>query len=225
MAQSPTFGVQLYSGRKFPPVEAQLATIARYGFNMSRPSGRSMTTWRRPKGCSTRMVSARRADMSALRCSRTNPTAIEIARQLGIEFVVAPYLTASRTSDDGRRAGRRSGARLAQIEARLSSAGLRFAWHNHDFEFRPLADGSLPIEHLLGDRLLWEADLAWVDRAAGPTRGTGWSAIAAAFRWFMSRISHPQAKMRTRTAGLTSERASCPGPNSGRSASRRAPRS
>ena len=25
-------GVQLYSGRKFPPVEAQLATIARHGF-------------------------------------------------------------------------------------------------------------------------------------------------------------------------------------------------
>ena len=58
------------------------------------------------------------------------------------------------------------GARLVAIEARLSFAGLRFAWHNHDFEFQPLEDGSLPIEHILGDHLLWEADLAWVIRSA-----------------------------------------------------------
>ena len=62
------------------------------------------------------------------------------------------------------------GARLVAIEARLSSAGLRFAWHNHDFEFRPLEDGSLPIEHLLGDRLLWEADLAWAIRGGADPR-------------------------------------------------------
>ena len=48
--------------------------------------------------------------------------------------------------------------------------GLRFAWHNHDFEFQPLEDGSLPIEHVLGDRLLWEADLAWVVRGGADPR-------------------------------------------------------
>jgi sugar phosphate isomerase/epimerase len=59
---------------------------------------------------------------------------------------------------------RSGGARLAQISARLAAEGLRFAWHNHDFEFSALPDGSFPIEHLLGDAVLWEADLAWVSR-------------------------------------------------------------
>ena len=68
------------------------------------------------------------------------------------------------------KAGRRSERACSRIEARLSAAGLRFAWHNHDFEFEPLADGSLPIEHLLGDRLLWEADLAWVVRGGADPR-------------------------------------------------------
>ena len=41
------------------------------------------------------------------------------------------------------------------------------AWHNHDFEFQALPDGSLPIMHILGEKLLWEADLAWVARGGG----------------------------------------------------------
>ena len=32
MTLAHTLGIQIYSGRKFPPVEAQLATIARLGF-------------------------------------------------------------------------------------------------------------------------------------------------------------------------------------------------
>jgi sugar phosphate isomerase/epimerase len=41
---------------------------------------------------------------------------------------------------------------------------LSFAWHNHDFEFAALPDGSHPIEHVLGLDLLWEADFGWVVR-------------------------------------------------------------
>ena len=32
MTPTHPLGMQLYSGRKFPPVETQLATIARHGF-------------------------------------------------------------------------------------------------------------------------------------------------------------------------------------------------
>ena len=94
---------------------------------------------------------------------------IEIARQLGVEIVVAPYLTAPErpTSTEG---WIDLGARLAQISARLAAEGLRFAWHNHDFEFFALPDGSFPIEHLLGDAVLWEADLAWVSRGGADPR-------------------------------------------------------
>ena len=51
------------------------------------------------------------------------------------------------------------------LAAECADEGLRLAWHNHDFEFLALADGSYPIEHILTEGVLWEADLAWIARA------------------------------------------------------------
>jgi sugar phosphate isomerase/epimerase len=50
----------------------------------------------------------------------------------------------------------------------ISGPGVERAWHNHDFEYRPLSDGSYPIDHLLdagGPDVSFEADFAWVTRA------------------------------------------------------------
>jgi sugar phosphate isomerase/epimerase len=58
------------------------------------------------------------------------------------------------------------GARLAGHADALKKAGLKLAWHNHAFEYVKLADGSRPIEHLLGSpNVLWEPDLGWILRA------------------------------------------------------------
>ncbi len=41
-----------------------------------------------------------------------------------------------------------------------------FGWHNHDFEFKALADGSIP-QQLIFDAapsISWEADIAWIIR-------------------------------------------------------------
>ena len=70
------------------------------------------------------------------------------------------------------RAGSRFGERLARSRDAFAREGLRFAWHNHDFEFEPLPDGSYPIEHVLGSDLAWEADLAWV--TLGGADPVGW---------------------------------------------------
>ena len=56
------------------------------------------------------------------------------------------------------------GQRLARCRDALAKHDLRFAWHNHDFEFAGLPDGSCPIEHLLREGVDWEADLAWIVR-------------------------------------------------------------
>jgi hypothetical protein len=64
---------------------------------------------------------------------------------------------------------------MARCRDAVEREGLRFAWHNHDFEFERLPDGTYPIELILGADLAWEADLAsvalggadpiaWVDR-------------------------------------------------------------
>ena len=48
----------------------------------------------------------------------------------------------------------------------MRKAGLVFGWHNHDFEFFALPDGSVPQDHIFagGPDLSWEADIAWVIR-------------------------------------------------------------
>ncbi|MGO8658655.1 sugar phosphate isomerase/epimerase, partial [Rhizobium ruizarguesonis] len=46
--------------------------------------------------------------------------------------------------------------------------GLKVAWHNHDFEFFALADGSRPIDHIFdggGDAVWFEIDCGWITRA------------------------------------------------------------
>jgi sugar phosphate isomerase/epimerase len=156
--------IQLYSARKFPPVEAQLAAIHANGFEYVETFGPlhddAADTRRR---LDAHGLAAKSAHIG-LETIETQPErTLEIARQLGVEIVVAPYLTPPErpTSAEG---WNDLGARLAQISARLAAEGLRFAWHNHDFEFSALPDGSFPIEHLLGDAVLWEADLAWVSR-------------------------------------------------------------
>ena len=163
-------GAQLYSGRKFPPVETQFATIARHGFtNVETFAPFYDDVLATKRMLDAHGLSARSGHFSVAMLEHEGDRAVDVARRLGVEIVVAPYLAPAErpATVEGWKA---VGARLLRIEARLSAAGLRFAWHNHDFEFKALADGSLPIEHLLGDRLQWEADLAWVIRGGASPR-------------------------------------------------------
>jgi len=162
-----TICMQLYSARNFPPVETQLAAIEANGFDGVETFG----PFHDDAAATRRLLDAHGlAAKSAhidLATFETRPErAIAIARALGAELVVAPYLTPSErpTSRDG---WRDLGARLERVRARIAGDGLRFAWHNHDFEFISLPDGSFPIEHLLGDAVSWEADLAWIARGGG----------------------------------------------------------
>ncbi|MEL6617696.1 MAG: sugar phosphate isomerase/epimerase [Pseudomonadota bacterium] len=90
---------------------------------------------------------------------------VALSKGLGMNRVFAPHLDpADRPAD---RAGWADLAhRLAAIGARLGDHGLAFGWHNHDFELRPMADGSVPLDILLTEApdIAWEGDLAWVIR-------------------------------------------------------------
>jgi sugar phosphate isomerase/epimerase len=170
MALTYPLSMQTYSGRKFPPVEAQFATIASHGFTNVETFAPLYDDVEATKGMlDAHNLTARNGHFSVTMLEGESDRVIEIARRLGIDVVVAPYLVPAErpATVEGWKA---LGGRLVAIGDRLSAAGLRFAWHNHDFEFQPLRDGSLPIEHVLGDRLLWEADLAWIIRGGGDPR-------------------------------------------------------
>lgn len=158
---------QLYSARNFPPLSAQLEHLGRIGFDAVEPFGGS---------CGEEPAALRAMlDANGLTCPSAHfglaaldddlSKVIDTAKVLGMETVIVPAVQEREQDVDGWKA---LGAKLQNHAAALADAGLRFAWHNHAFEYVTLADGSRPIDHLLsGDKVFWEADLGWVVRGGG----------------------------------------------------------
>ena len=97
---------------------------------------------------------------------------LEGAQELGQGLVVVPSIPGSENTADGLRRVA-DDFNLAAETAR--SAGLRFGYHNHDWEFEPLSDGVLPMDLLLerteDDLVDWQMDVFWtVHGGADPVR-------------------------------------------------------
>ncbi len=89
--------------------------------------------------------------------------ALDAAHVIGHRFVVVPWIPVeARTGIDGYKKVA-AGFNRAAEEAR--AAGLQFAYHNHDFEFTPVA-GQLPYDVLLAETdpklVQMEMDLYWI---------------------------------------------------------------
>ena len=90
---------------------------------------------------------------------------LSLAETLGVQTIYAPFLAPEDRPTDG--AGWTAFAeRLAKVGERVRAAGRNFGWHNHDFEFFALEDGTVPMEVILktASDVEWEADIAWVVR-------------------------------------------------------------
>ena len=90
---------------------------------------------------------------------------LSLAKTLGIQTIYAPYLMPDQRPTD--RAGWVAFAqRLAAVGKSVTAAGHNFGWHNHDFEFFALEDGSTPMDIILetASEIEWEADIAWIVR-------------------------------------------------------------
>lgn len=85
------------------------------------------------------------------------------AKAVGHEYVTCPWIPDEvRGNTD---AYRRVAEHFNKSAQKAKDAGLRFAYHNHDFEFKPLDGGVLPFDVLLQntDKSLvdYEMDLYW----------------------------------------------------------------
>lgn len=157
---------QLYSARNFKPWSDVLAMLARHGYTQVEGFG---GVYDDPAGLRAEMdrngltmpsghfsIDALEGDFDGVR---------RIADALGVRLLVCPYLMPDRRPADA--AGWRAfGARLAAVGETARAAGYRFAWHNHDFEFRALPDGSVPQKLILdaAPAIGLELDVAWVVR-------------------------------------------------------------
>jgi sugar phosphate isomerase/epimerase len=94
------------------------------------------------------------------------PAVLDAANALGHEWVVCPYLDApDRTADNYKRLG----AEFTTIGRACQARGVRFAYHNHDFEFADVGGGRTGYDLLLAESdpaaVQFELDLFWAVKA------------------------------------------------------------
>lgn len=161
---------QLYSSRKFGPLPQTLKMLAGMGYAQVEGYG-ALFQDMEDSGALVEDLQANGLTMPSGHfgldlIEKTPDAVIDTAMSLGIEHVFVPYLDAPQRPKDA--AGWHDfGARVEQAGAPLMAVGLSFGWHNHDFEFAALPDGSMPIDCLLegGPGLKLEFDVAWCARA------------------------------------------------------------
>lgn len=171
----PPPGIQLYSLRAAmaESVERTLDRVARLGYREVEFAGwfgRSATQIRAALAGAGLASPASHVALETLEGDRLGPSA-EAAREAGHAWLIVAWLNASRRSSlDG---WRRMAQRFTDIGRRLSGYGLRFAYHNHAYEFTPL-QGGVPWEILVREtdpaHVDLELDLFWCVRAGHDPR-------------------------------------------------------
>lgn len=157
---------QLYSARNFQPWQGVVETLARLGYKEVEGFG---GVYADPAGF-RRLLDANGLSMPTGHfpidmLENDFDGARRIADALGVRLMVCPHLVADQRPTDAK-GWRAFGRRLAAVGEKAKKAGYGFAWHNHDFEFKALADGSVPQTHIFdaAPDLGWEIDVAWVVR-------------------------------------------------------------
>ena len=158
---------QLYSARNFPPLEAQLETLAELGYDAVEPY---LEVYEADPAAFRALADSHGLPMpsvlSKLAYMDQNPEkALEAAQVLGARTIILPYLFPDERPRDAP-GWQALAQRIAGHGAKAAEAGLALAWHNHDFEYVALADGSRPIDHILAhSEVGWQPDVGWLSRA------------------------------------------------------------
>jgi sugar phosphate isomerase/epimerase len=156
---------QLYSARKFPPLDSQLALLAKLGFKNVEPYGGLFAEPEALKAALKKhKLKTPTAHVGIERLRSDVKAVVKIAEEFGIKEVIVPAVpTEERTADAA--GWKKLGKELAGYRKKLAAKGIGLAWHNHDFEFAKLPDGSYPLDHIFkaAPGLHWQADIGWIE--------------------------------------------------------------
>lgn len=160
------FSYQLYSSRNFPPLDATLKMVGDLGYAEVEGFGGVYSDPKALKAALDRNgLEMTSGHFGIDMLEKEVDKALDIARTVGMKAIYCPYLMPDQRPADA--AGWRAfGKRLERAGKPYRDAGFTFGWHNHDFEFKVLPDGSLPMTLILeaAPGLTWEADVAWIVR-------------------------------------------------------------
>ena len=159
--------LQLYSARKFPPLDDQLATLAALGFRSVEPFGGLLDkAGEVADGLRRHHLKAPSCHVGMSSLTSDHAGTVASAKALGTGLLIVPHISADERPGDSE-GWRVFGGELGRLQASLAAEGIRLAWHNHDFEFAKTADGLYPLDLIFegAPNLLWQADIGWIERA------------------------------------------------------------
>jgi sugar phosphate isomerase/epimerase len=158
------FSFQLYSARNFPPLDGVLGRIAALGYKQVEGFGGLYAE-------AENLAAALKAHGLTMPTAHfglnqllDTDAALKTAETLGIRFLYCPAISKEERENQPASKWIALGETLAKLGETFRSRGFGFGWHNHAFEFAPLADGQLPMDILLTTAAHneWEMDVAWV---------------------------------------------------------------
>ncbi len=161
-----SLGVQLYSVRdqaKTNPDQA-LATVESWGVTDVETAGLSGTAADFAAKLSAHQLRAVSAHYPFERLDKDMDAVIAEARTLGVQYVICPSL-AHGAAGFGVRDATRVAEAFNRFGLKLRSAGIKFGYHTHGFEFTPEA-GETPMDILIRNTdpslVCFEMDVFWV---------------------------------------------------------------
>ena len=166
-----TLGVQLYTVRDLmkADVEGTLARVAQAGYGEVEFAGYFGRTPAQVRAAlASAGLKAPSAHIGAGELAPANwPAVLDTAHAIGHEWLVLAWIGDQYTkSADGYKAV--ADLLLAAADS-AKRAGIRLAYHNHDFEFKPLPGNTIGYDVLLertrGSTIAFEMDLCWIAKA------------------------------------------------------------
>ena len=160
------FLFQLYSARH-TPLQESLKIVANAGYTGVEAVGENFVDNDAFKaGLKKHSLSVASIHFSLAAMRDDMDACLATARLYQCRHIVGPFIEEEERPGDAVQ-WQALGKELAGFQSRWAEADCTFAWHNHDFEFISLADGSMPIEHLFdtATSVHWEIDVAWIVRA------------------------------------------------------------
>lgn len=175
-----SLGLQLFSVREFvaKDLEGTLEKVATLGYKELEIYGYNGTFFGRTtnefktilKNTGIKVISSHHAAgiSNKSKGSLTNgwDKAVEDLDNIGAKYMVCPYLFPIEQTNE-------TYALLPDLLSKsgevTKSAGIQFAYHNHDFEFRKYNDSTLVFDHIItntpADLVKIELDLYWIIKA------------------------------------------------------------
>jgi sugar phosphate isomerase/epimerase len=166
MAPLDGLSFQLFSARSLEPLEAQFELLAGLGYKSVEPYGGLFNDPPRLKRqLESHGMSAPTAHVGLDRLRADPVAATRLCKDLGIATVYAPAPPPGER-DGGEAEWTALGRELNRIGKVVTGEGLKFGWHNHNWEFAKASDGRHYLDILLQEApdMLWQTDLAWLVR-------------------------------------------------------------